>query len=103
MYFGVQYEVGSSGSVKYFVAVPDVRYLIYKGGKYYGISQENYNSETQTYNPLTLAGSTPTKDDYLNFGFSEPSALTTAITIGSETFKPIDKFTTFTLKVYREK
>lgn len=71
-------------------------YLMYKDynyikqdDRYYGFSDDNYNTDTQMYNEITLDNI----NSYL-YGNSV-SNLTTEVTIGDETFKPIDKFDNF--------
>ena len=71
-------------------------YLMYKDynyikqdDRYYGFSDDNYNTDTQMYNEITLDNI----NSYL-YGNSV-SNLTTEVTIGDETFRPIDKFSNF--------
>lgn len=65
-------------------------FVIGKDNKYYSFREEQYNSETQTFNELTLEqiNTNILTDGYL----SELGYLTKSITVGEETFKPIDKF-----------
>ena len=73
-------------------------YLMYKeynyikqDNKYYGFSDDNYDTTTKMYKEVTL-------DNIKNLEYSNSTSnLTKEITIGDETFKPIDKFTNFQL------
>lgn len=62
---------------------------IKENGKYYGISDDNYDTDTQMYKEVTI-------DDINNYLYCNTvEHLTSEVTIGSETFKPIDKFNSF--------
>lgn len=62
---------------------------IKENGKYYGISDDNYDTTTQMYKEVTI-------EDINNYSYySTIEHLTKEVTIGSETFKPIDKFNNF--------
>lgn len=64
---------------------------IKQDNKYYGFSDDNYDTTTKMYKEITL-------DDIKNLKYNSLiSNLTKEITIGDETFKPIDKFTNFQL------
>lgn len=114
IYIGVEASYGSSvTSGSYFNGkIADIRiynealsdeeifllynYLMYKDynyikqdDRYYGFSDDNYNTDTQMYNEITLDNI----NSYL-YGNSV-SNLTTEVTIGEETFRPIDKFSNF--------
>jgi hypothetical protein len=71
------------------------KYLIKKDSDYFSINSQYYDTATHKYLPLTLSGgTTPNSSDFTTFGFNSTTALTTAITVGSDTFIPKDKFTT---------
>ena len=64
---------------------------IKQDNKYYGFSDDNYDTTTKMYKEVTL-------DDIKNLKYNSLiSNLTKETTIGDETFKPIDKFTNFQL------
>lgn len=64
---------------------------IKQDNKYYGFSDDNYDTTTKMYKEVTL-------DNIKNLEYSNLiSNLTKETTIGDETFKPIDKFTNFQL------
>lgn len=70
-----------------------VSYISYikQDDKYYGFSDDNYDTTTKMYKEVTL-------DNIKNLEYSNLiSNLTKETTIGDETFKPIDKFTNFQL------
>ena len=57
--------------------------------KYYGFSDDNYNTDSKMYKEITL-------DDINNNLYGNTiDNLTTEVTIGDETFRPIDKFSSF--------
>lgn len=64
---------------------------IKQDNKYYGFSDDNYDTTTKMYKEVTLDNIKNLK--YSNLIFN----LTKETTIGNETFKPIDKFTNFQL------
>lgn len=64
--------------------------LLEQNGKYYDLSTESYNVETAAYN--SLIGNI--SDLLVNSSFS-PNDLFIEISIGEETFTPIDKFDNF--------
>ena len=64
---------------------------IKQDNKYYGFSDDNYDTTTKMYKEVTLDNIKNLK--YGNLIFN----LTKETTIGDETFKPIDKFTNFQL------
>jgi len=64
---------------------------IKQDNKYYGFSDDNYDTTTKMYKEVTLDNIKNLK--YSNLIFN----LTKETTIGDETFKPIDKFTNFQL------
>ena len=64
-------------------------FYIKQDNKYYSFSDDNYDTNTKMYKEITL-------DDINNNLYKNNlSNLTTEITIGDETFKPIDKFNNF--------
>lgn len=64
---------------------------IKQDNKYYGFSDDNYDTITKMYKEVTL-------DNIKNLEYSNLiSNLTKETTIGDETFKPVDKFTNFQL------
>ena len=62
---------------------------IKQNNKYYSFSKDNYDTTTKMYREITL--------DDINNGLytSQLTDLTKEVTIGEETFKPIDKFDNF--------
>lgn len=64
---------------------------IKQDNKYYGFSDDNYDTTTKMYKEVTLENIKNL--EYINL----ISNLTKETTIGDETFKPIDKFTNFQL------
>lgn len=63
------------------------KYLLQQeDGTYYSIHESNYNSETKRYNEVQL---TEFASDNISFDIKD---LMTSVTIGEETFRPIDKF-----------
>jgi hypothetical protein len=71
-----------------------IKYLIKDLNNYYTLLTSYYDSViAHKYTPLTLSGgSSPSTDDFINFGFDSPSSITTSTTIGSDTFIPDNKF-----------
>lgn len=68
-------------------------HIIKKDNKYYSIKEENYyDSSNSSYNEITDL----TKDNFNDYVFPL-SQLFEEVTIGSEIFKPIDKFDNFQL------
>ena len=64
-------------------------YYIKQGDKYYSFSKDNYDTTTKMYKEITL-------DDINNdLYLCKLTDLTKEVTIGEETFKPIDKFDNF--------
>jgi len=80
-----------------------IKYLIYQYNNYYSIKSAYYSNNN--YFPLTLSGgSLPNKADIELYGFNSISDLITSTTIGTETFKPIDKINNnFQIKMYKSK
>ncbi|MFC0903932.1 hypothetical protein ACFHWD_04400 [Clostridium sp. MT-14] len=78
------------------------KYLIKQNDQYYNINSENY--QNGAFIPLTLTGgNTPNEDDYNNLGFDNINDLCVPITVGDETFKPIDKLNTqFEIRMLRQ-
>lgn len=68
-------------------------FMIWMNGNYYSIKQENYDTTTQMYKPITL-------DEIKNNSFSSYSCnnimeLTTPVTYNNESFIPLSKFNKF--------
>lgn len=64
---------------------------IKQDNKYYGFSDDNYDTTTKMYKEVTL-------DDIKSLKYGNSTLnLTKETTLGDETFKPIDKFTNFQL------
>jgi hypothetical protein len=74
--------------------------LLKSNDKYYSIKESNYDTSTQQYTELTI---TDLATDIETYGFNNIEDLITEITIGSETFKPIDKFVSFQIISIKEK
>lgn len=72
--------------------------LLKSNDKYYSIKEECYDSSTKTYTEITDV----TDDSFSTYGFAIED-LITDLTIDTETFKPIDKFTSFSLVSVNEK
>lgn len=67
------------------------KYLIKQGISYYSIKPEFYDDvTTHNFTPLTLTGQ-PSDSNYIDSGFDDIAILTQNMTVGSDTFKPIDK------------
>ena len=64
---------------------------IKQDNKYYGFSDDNYDTTTKMYKEVTLENIKNFKYNNLILNFTKET------TIGDETFKPIDKFTNFQL------
>ena len=78
------------------------KFLIKKDSNYYSIDPKYYDVELHSFLPLTLTGvSMPNKADIDNFGFDDINKILSSITSGSDTFKPIDKFDKFEIKLYK--
>ena len=70
------------------IVINFLMFLIKHNNKYYNLDKDNYNIETQFYNECS-------KD--FDIGFSSLDMLTKEVTIGDETFRPIDKFNEFNI------
>jgi hypothetical protein len=79
-----------------------VKYLLRKDSNYYAIASNYYDTTNHIFTPLTLAGgTTPNESDVDSFGFTDLNLITNNMTAGSDTFRPIDKFTdNFDLELY---
>jgi len=82
-----------------------IKYLIKQSNSYYSIKPAYYDINTHIFIPLTLSsGLVPNKADIELFGFDDASSLTTLTTIGTETFRPVDKLlSNFQIKKYKSK
>ena len=67
-------------------------FILKSNGKYYSVNKDCYNTTTKQYNEITNLD----QETFLEYGFFD-NDLFTEITIDGETFKPIDKFTSFSL------
>ena len=68
------------------------KFLIKQGIFYYSILPDYYEPAAKTFIPLTLAGGVlPNAEDINLYGFDDINDLHQDITVGDETFKPIDK------------
>lgn len=74
--------------------------LLKANDKYYSIKENYYDTATQQYKELTI---TDLATDIETYGFNNIEDLMTEVTIGSETFKPIDKFDKFSTVSIEEK
>lgn len=83
---------GANGAIVITLISPD-KFLLKRGSEYYSILPSYYDeANTHNFIPLTLQGGDhPNAADIANFGFDNPSQLTTSITKGSDTFIPFDK------------
>ncbi|MBU3171339.1 hypothetical protein [Clostridium estertheticum] len=67
--------------------------LMKQASQYYTIKSDYYNDVTHNFKPLTLTGGiVPNEADYKTYGFDDLNLLTQNMTVGTETFRPIDKF-----------
>lgn len=68
--------------------------IIKSNNQYYSVTDANYNTTTKMYNALGITADliTPTYID--NVG-SDVNAMISPVTIGGETFRPLDKFAKF--------
>ena len=71
--------------------------MIKSNGKYYSVKQEYYNSITKQYDEITDLN----ESNFIDYGFFEQD-LFVEITINDETFKPIDKFNTFSIVLNKD-
>ena len=80
-------------------------FLIKQSNSYYSIKSTYYDATNKVYIPLVLSGGTvPNKADIELYGFTNVTDLITSVTIGTETFKPIDKlYSNFQIKRYKTK
>jgi hypothetical protein len=79
-------------------------FLIKQNTSYYTIKPTNYDAiTTHNFTQLTLTGgSIPNKADIETFGFDDLTVLGNSMTLGSDTFKPIDKLgSNFDIKMYK--
>jgi len=85
--------------------LPISKYLIKQYSAYYSIKPAYYDINAKQYIPLTLAGGlVPNKADIDLYGFDNLANITSSVTVGTETFKPIDKLlSSFQLKEYKAK
>ena len=68
----------------------NITHLINQYNNYYTLDPNYY--DINNFTPLTFSnGSTPSKQDLINFGFDDPNELINDWNINGETFKPIDK------------
>ena len=74
--------------------------LLKANDKYYSIKESNYDTSTQQYTELTISD---LATDIETYGFNNIEDLITEVTIGAETFKPIDKFDSFQIISIKEK
>ncbi|MDB2160109.1 hypothetical protein PMX22_09880 [Clostridium butyricum] len=74
--------------------------LLKANDKYYSIKEDYYDTATQQYKELTI---TDLATDIETYGFNNIEDLMTEVTIGSKTFKPIDKFDKFSIVSIEEK
>ena len=93
--YGIQWDsnaLSGTGQVSWIITIPPAKYLIKQNNQYYSIKSEFYTNGN--YSPLTLtSGNTyPNNNDYNNNGFDDVSTLCTSTTVGSDTFRPVDKF-----------
>lgn len=78
-------------------------YLLKKDNLFYGFRQENYNTTTKQYNPISLESNyIPTTEDFSTLG-NDLIELTQDVTINGETFKPLDKFDNFKIISQKKK
>lgn len=78
--------------------------MIRQGTSYYGIKKDYYDAVTNhSFTALTLEGGTvPNNRDILMCSFPSMATLSTSMTKGSDTFKPIDKLAnSFEVMLYK--
>ncbi|KAA8674912.1 hypothetical protein [Clostridium sp. HV4-5-A1G] len=94
--YGIQWDsnaLSGVGQVSWIIIKAPNKFLIKQGTQYYSIKPEFY--QNAQFSPITLAGGEiPNEDDYNNLGFDNINDLCVPITVGDETFKPIDKLNT---------
>ena len=83
-----QLGIGNTDSQYSIVDISFLAFLIKHNNKYYNINKSNYNEETKFFNEC---------EKNLELGFSNLDELINEVTIGDETFRPIDKFDEFTI------
>lgn len=74
--------------------------LLKANDKYYSIKESNYDTSAQQYTEVTISD---LATDIETYGFNNVEELITEVTMGSETFKPIDKFDSFQIISIKEK
>ena len=74
--------------------------LLKANDKFYSIKESIYDTSTQQYTELTISD---LATDIETYGFNNIEDLITEVTIGAETFKPIDKFDSFQIISIKEK
>ena len=89
-------------SVSYYIYINEFeiytntsKFLIKQGTSFYSIKPEFYDDTTShNFTPLSLTSGNayPNANDYTNNGFDDVSTLCTSTTVGSDTFRPVDKF-----------
>lgn len=89
-YSGNNKTYGGIGYLQLFTVAN--KFLISKDNKFYSIKDELYNIETKSYNPLDIT--TVTVQNIIDNGFNI-NIINDSVTIGEETFKPLDKFDDF--------
>ena len=93
--YGMQWDsnaLSGAGQISWIITKAPNKFLIKQGLQYYSIKPEFYANGN--YSPLTLTGNNgmPNDADYNNNGFDDVGTLCTSTTVGSDTFKPFDKF-----------
>ena len=73
--------------------------LLKSNNKYYSILDDNYDTASKMYNEIII---TDIDKDFKTYGFV-PNDLLKDVTINGETFKPIDKFSNFSIISEKEK
>lgn len=91
-------KVSHNGNVIIENVLESDKFLIKSEGKYYTILPEQYDSINKKFKELTITDLT---EDIKTYGFTT-SKLTTDIVIDTETFKPINKFSSISLITNRE-
>lgn len=96
--YGIQWDsnaLSGAGQISWIITKAPNKFLIKQNNQYYSIKPEFYdNTTSHGFTPLSLTSGNayPNADDYNNNGFDDVSALCTSTTVGSDTFRPVDKF-----------
>ncbi|MCB2300409.1 hypothetical protein [Clostridium tagluense] len=81
-------EKGRLDSEWYIERFNEAKFFLKQNNNFYTIKSDQYKDNQFQPLPITI----PEKTDYETYGFDDLNLLTQALTVGAETFRPIDKF-----------